>query len=56
MTTFINEGVKVFYKIIYGLCMILKDQLLATTTPEEIENVFLNSHIDKDIKSTDILF
>lgn len=49
MIIFLNEGFRSFYKIIYAVCILLKDKLLQERDPKKIPGIFLNSNLDMDI-------
>lgn len=42
-TIFLNEGVRVFYKIMYGFLIILKPKLLSEKNQKNIPDIFIKS-------------
>ncbi|KRX09941.1 hypothetical protein PPERSA_05333 [Pseudocohnilembus persalinus] len=55
-TIFLNEGVRVFYKIFYGYTMILRPRLLLSQDPAILKDLILLSHIDEEISQLEKLF
>ncbi len=47
--TYLNEGVKIYFRVSYGICYIIKDEILKCFNQERIEELIQESTLDFDM-------
>ena len=50
LITFINEGIRVFYKIAYAVCILKENQILKCNDPAELAKILEKPKIDESIE------